>query len=348
MTEVPRRRFRLCSKGALKRLIVLGILIVMALGWGYLSMIRMPGRSFAGPLPTLTTPQAELAAELRRDVVMLAETIGKRNFLNPKGLQQAETFLEQELNNAGYTAQRQTFDTLGTPVCNIEAELLGSTKPDEILVIGAHYDSVDDCPAANDNGSGVAGTLAIARRLISTGFKPDRTIRFVLFVNEEPPNFQTELMGSLVYAKRCQQRGENIVGMISLETIGYYSDAPNSQQYPIAPIGWLYPDQGNFLAFVGNFGSRALVRQSIESFRKQAQFPSEGAALPGFITGVDWSDHWGFWQAGYPALMVTDTAIFRYPHYHLNSDTPDKLDYDRTARVAEGLQAVVKELAGGR
>jgi hypothetical protein len=108
----------------------------------------------------------------------------------------------------------------------------------------------------------------------------------------------------------------------------------------------VYPATGNFIAFVGNYGSRRLVRQVVGSFRRQAEFPSEGGAVPGFLPGIGWSDHWSFWQEGYPALMVTDTAPFRYPHYHRVTDTPDKLDYDRTARVVSGLEAVVRELAG--
>ncbi len=164
------------------------------------------------------------------------------------------------------------------------------------------------------------------------------------FVNEEPPYFQSAQMGSWVYAKACHDRDENVVAMISLETIGYYSDAPNSQHYPF-PFGLLYPSTADFIAFVGNTASRALVRETVASFRRHAQFPSEGAAVPGWITGVGWSDHWAFWQEGYPALMVTDTAPFRYPHYHDSTDTPDKLDYERFARVVDGLAGVVGDLA---
>jgi Zn-dependent M28 family amino/carboxypeptidase len=245
---------------------------------------------------------------------------------------------------------------MGMDVHNLEVEIRGTTKPDEIVIIGAHYDNVDDCPAANDNGSGVAATLALARRfapnLSHPGetpgpplfVPPARTLRFVLFVNEEPPNFQTEDMGSLVYARACRERGDNIVAMLSLETIGCYSNEPGSQTYPIKPIGWLYPNTGNFIAFVGDYRSRRLVRQAIGTFRQSTQFPSEGAALPGWIAGVGWSDHWAFWQAGYPAVMVTDTAPFRYPHYHKTSDTPEKLDYQQMARVTKGIEAVMRDL----
>lgn len=312
------------------------------------TMIRMPGRSFRGPLPRLTDAQRALADELFRDVDMLAGVIGKRNVYYAKGLAAAAESLERSLTDAGYAVERQSYEVFGVRCDNLIVEIAGATWPDEIIIVGAHYDSVDDSPAANDNASGVAATLALARRFTQNTQPPARTLRFVLFVNEEPPHFQTEAMGSLVYARRCHARGESIAGMISLETIGCYSDEPGSQQYPIAPIGWLYPDTGNFIGFVCNTASRALVRAAIKSFRAHAQFPSEGAALPGWITGVGWSDQWSFWQCGYPALMITDTAPFRYPHYHTEHDTPDKIDYQRMARVVEGLEAVVAELASDR
>jgi hypothetical protein len=337
------RRFQIITKRGLLRLLALIIVLAVALTALYLTMIRMPGKSFRGELPPLTESQGVLEAELRRDVDMLGGIIGQRNLSYPKGLQAAVDFLERSFINAGYQPQRQTFEVFGSECCNIEVELTGATKADEIIIVGAHYDSEGDNPAANDNGSGVAATLAIARRM--AGKPQSRTVRFVLFVNEEPPYFQTDDMGSVVYAKRCRARNENIVGMISLETIGYYSDEPDSQSYPIAPIGWLYPKQGNFIGFVGNHDSRALVRDAIGSFRTHAKFPSEGAALPGWITGVGWSDHWAFWQQGYPALMVTDTALFRYPHYHKVTDTPDKLNYQGMARVVDGMHQVVLNLA---
>jgi len=351
------RSFRFVSRAALKRLAILLVTLVLALCWCWWAMIRMPGTSYSGPLPPLSQSQSALSAQLHRDVDFLATTIGQRNVRYPDGLSRAVEFLDRSLREMGYAVQRQEFNSFGTSVCNLEVEVAGVNKPDEIVVIGAHYDSVDDSPAANDNGSGAAATLALARMFAPSAAgrdggpsalraaAPDRTIRFVLFVNEEPPFFKTADMGSLVYARRCAERGEKIVGMLSLETIGCYSDQPGSQQYPVKPIGWLYPDRGNFIAFVGNYRSRALVRQAIGSFRTSAQFPSEGAALPGWITGVDWSDHWSFWQAGYPALMITDTALFRYPHYHQDTDTADRLEYDRMARVVEGLKAVTDDLA---
>jgi Zn-dependent M28 family amino/carboxypeptidase len=302
----------------------------------------MPGQSHRGPLPPATADQQQLAARLKAHVTTLATDIGDRNVYRPQALQQSIDFLTKTMRDLGYDVRSQPFEARGVTVQNLEAELKGGDRADEILVVGAHYDSVRGCPAANDNGSGVAAVLEIARALKDA--KSSRTIRFAFFVNEEPPFFQGEEMGSVVYAKACRARNEKIVGMLSLETIGYYSDAKGSQKYP-APFDQYFPDEGNFIAFVGNEASAEFVREFVGAFRAHAQFPSEGAAVPGHIMGIGFSDHWSFWQQDYPALMVTDTAMFRYSHYHRDTDTPDKIDYDRTARVVEGVTAAVKELA---
>jgi Zn-dependent M28 family amino/carboxypeptidase len=213
-------------------------------------------------------------------------------------------------------------------------------------LIGAHYDSVFGAPGANDNGSGVAALLALARRL--HGPPNEQTLRLVAFVNEEPGYFQGAQMGSFVYAGRCRQHGDRIRAMISLETIGYFSHQPGSQHYPIPGLGLLYPGTGNYIGFVSNVASRKLLRNALGEFRRAARVPSEGAALPASIPGVGWSDQWSFWRHGYPGIMVTDTAPFRYPHYHKASDTPDKLDYDTMTRVVAGLERVIRHLANPR
>jgi Zn-dependent M28 family amino/carboxypeptidase len=198
---------------------------------------------------------------------------------------------------------------------------------------------------ANDNASGVAATLELARLL--EGSRLRKTIRFVLFVNEEPPNFQTNRMGSLVYARELRSGGVPVTAMISLETIGFYSEAEGSQWYP-AGLGYFYPSRGDFIGFVGNSDSRDLVRRSIRAFRASTNFPSEGLAGPADWPGVGWSDHWSFWQENVPAIMITDTAPFRYPYYHTPLDTSDKVDFARMARVVEGIQRVVESLANER
>jgi Zn-dependent M28 family amino/carboxypeptidase len=308
-------------------------------------MLRFPGESYRGPLPALTDSEAALGEALRRDLLVLAQTIGERNVYLPAKLAETVAFIERGFVEAGYHVQRQSLLAEGQTCQNLEVELPGSQRPAEIVIVGAHYDSVRGCPGANDNGSGVVATLALARALAHS--KPARTVRFVAFANEESPFFGTPAMGAVAYARRCRERRENIVGMISLETIGYYSDVEKSQRYP-APFNLFYPSTGNFIGFIGNIRSRQLVRAAIVAFRQETRFPSEGAALPEAVPGVGWSDHWAFWQEGYQAMMVTDTAPFRYPHYHTPQDTPDKLDYDRMARVVAGLEKMLGHLLASR
>jgi Zn-dependent M28 family amino/carboxypeptidase len=305
-------------------------------------MIRMPGQSHQGPLPTLTDEQRTLAQELHSHVQMLAGQIGERNVFHHDRLVMAADYIRETLAGAGYEVRLQPYEVAGKICENIEAEVRGGKRPDDIIVIGAHYDSVQGSPGANDNASGVAATLALARAFAET--TPARTLRFVSFANEEPPLFQTEHMGSRVYAMRSRERGENIVLMLSLETIGYYSDEPGSQHL-LFPLSLIYPSTGNFIAFVSNSENGFLVRQLVGSFRQQARFPSEGGALWGLIPGVGWSDHWAFWKEGYPAVMVTDTAPFRYPAYHSPADRPELVQYERMSRVVSGLQAVIVEMA---
>jgi len=307
-------------------------------------MTSMPGTSYSGPLEPLSVRETELRDRLRAHVEKLAGEIGARCVSHPEGLRQAAAYINKAFASPGYEVSRQSFEADGETCHNLEVEIPGKNRREEIVVIGAHYDTAGSNPGANDNGTGVAAVLELAHSFARTA--PSRTLRFVAFVNEEPPYFQTDLMGSRVYAKRCRERGENVVAMMSLETMGYYSDVDGSQQYPF-PFSSFYPSTGNFIGFVGNFGSRSLIRKVIGIFRDQVDFPSEGGAIAGWVPGVGWSDHWSFWKEGYPALMVTDTAPFRYPHYHSMQDTPAKVDYDRLARVVAGLESVIAELANG-
>jgi Zn-dependent M28 family amino/carboxypeptidase len=302
----------------------------------------MPGRSHRGSLPPADEGLLQLALELRRHVAQLAEEIGERNVLHcPERLAQAADYIEAEFTDAGFDVKRQEYEVSATICCNLEVEIPGTSRPDEIVIIGAHYDSVPDSPAANDNASGVAAILSLARSFAAS--PGDRTLRFVAFVNEEKPFAHTSQMGSWVYARRCRELGEKVMAMASLETIGYYCDEPGSQEYP-TPIGLLYPSTGNFIAFVGNTRYGWLVRQVVAAFRRNEPFPSEGGVLPESIPNIGFSDHWSFWQGGYPALMVTDTANFRYPYYHTSEDTVDKIDFERMARVFRGLKGVVAVL----
>jgi Zn-dependent M28 family amino/carboxypeptidase len=304
-------------------------------------MTSMPGESHDGPLLPLSPQEAETSINLRNHVASLAGRIGERNLTAYNQLQATAAYIEDALKSEGYRVDSQEYVTENRKVRNLIAEIPGAGRAGEIVIVGAHYDTAYDCPGADDNTSGVAALLELARLLHGT--HPARTIRFVAFVNEEPPWFQTEAMGSWVYAKHLHKLNENIVAALSIETVGMYSDSPDSQHYP-AGFAALYPSKGNFIGFIGNLSSRTLVREAVASFRKAARFPSEGAAVPAWIQGVGWSDHWSFWKEGYPAIMVTDTAPFRNPNYHQPSDKPGTLDYDRMARVVHGLAAVVHDL----
>ena len=318
----------------------IALVVVALLGLVWFWGIRMPGKNISAPA-VLTEDEKNLRAELVADVKTLAGDIGERNLNRYPQLQAAAEFIETSLAGAGLTPLRQTYELRGRACHNLEAEIPG--KRPEIFVVGAHYDSVSGSPGANDNGSGVAALLALARRF--AGKPCGQTLRFVAFANEEPPYFQTEEMGSLVYAKRCKERGDRISGMISLETIGYFSDEAGSQKYPAPGLRFFYPGKGNFIGFASDRGSGPLLRRAVSAFRQAKKLPCEGASLPAAIPGIGWSDHWAFWECGYPAVMVTDTAPFRYPHYHESTDTPDKLDYDRFTLVVSGMESVIRELA---
>ena len=336
---------QLVNRAALVRVAVFSILLGMLFLLGWFTMMRMPGKSYRGSLPPLTRQESAFRNALRQDVEKLANEIGERSVQQYTRLATAANFIEATLAAAGYEVHRQGYEMEGKTYYNIEVEIAGANQADEIVIIGGHYDSVFGCPGANDNATGVAALLALAHAF--AGKKSARTLRFVFFVNEEPPYFQTPQMGSVVYAKRCRKRGEKVVAMLSLETIGCYSDEKNSQSYPF-PFSLFYPSTGNFITFVGNTSSRRLVRDVVASFRRHARFPSEGAAIFGTIPGIGWSDHWGFWQEDYPGVMVTDTAPFRYSYYHTAADTSDKIEYDRMARVVAGIERVVADLAEGK
>jgi len=338
-----RRRFRFVTRRALLRLAVLFAVIALFLAWCSWTMLRMPGSSFAGPAPVLDPALDELASRLKRDVVHLGSEIGPRNTAYLSALRKSESYLRDRLAESGRPVQSMSFMTAdGTECTNFWIEYPATTAREEIIVVGAHYDSFESSPGANDNGTGVAAVLALADRLREEA--PERrALRLALFVNEEPPYFQTDDMGSLRLARAWKAQGAAITAMISLETIGCFHDEEDSQRYPI-PLGGAYPTTGNFLGFVGPFGSRDLVRRSIALFREHGRLPSEGAALPGFVPGISWSDHWAFAQQGWPAIMVTDTAPFRYAHYHEQTDMPQQVDFRRLALVVEGMEQVIASL----
>ncbi len=314
--------------------------LVLAAGLGACS-VWMPGRSFDGTPPPLSASQSATATRLRAHVEMLAGTIGERNWPHYDELERARAYIAVQLAQCGYLVSDQPYVFKGETFHNVEARR--DDRPGPFIVIGAHYDSVEGSPGANDNASGVATLIELACALHQQPV--DMPLRFVAFANEEPPYFNGgEGMGSVAYVEQFKDARTRIAWMMSLETVGLYRDAPGSQRYP-SGVGWLYPERGNFIAFVANPASRRLLHQLIGAFRDTATLPSEGAALPASLPGVAWSDHRSFWDADIPAVMVTDTAPFRDDAYHQDFDTPERLNYDNMARLVDGLANAVRVAA---
>jgi len=312
-------------------LTLLAALLIPA-GVAYQLMIDVKPRRRAAPASDAAA-LAVLQTALMRHVQALGGDIGERNLERPAALRAAADYIRGVWTREGFTVAEERFQAEGQLCANLVVEERG-TDPSRGIVVGG---------APNDNGTGVALLLEMARALKGSGLP--RTIRYVAFANEERPHFGTDAMGSWVHAAAARRRGDSIHGMLSLETVGYYVDAPKSQRYP-APFSLLYPSTGNFLAVVGNLRSRRLVVDFLRHFTDASDFPVEGVATLESISGIGWSDQWAFWREGYPALMVTDTAPFRYPDYHGTRDLPDRITAREFARVARGIIQAVRGLAG--
>lgn len=277
---------------------------------------------------------SETIGRLTAHVQTLAADIGERNILLPAALHAAERYIGQQWKVQGYSVNRLPYTVKGIECANLEVARYGGHYPMDSILIGAHYDTVFGSPGADDNASGVAALLELSHLFAKS--EPERTVRFVAFVNEEAPFFAGRHMGSMIYAKAARQRGDQIRFMVSLEMLGCYYDTPNSQRYPVL-LKYMYPDRGNFIAFVSNRKSRNSLLCLVRAFRQYSEFPVEYLSAPIFVPGVALSDHFSFWRQGYSALMVTDTAFYRNPWYHTAGDLPDKLNYVSFAAVVQGL-----------
>lgn len=305
---------------------------------------RLESKPEPEPEPkTEPEPDPELVSALRGHVRVLAGEIGGRGLGYGTSLDAAAAYIREQWTAQGYEVRAQTFAVGEGEVANLFVRIPGRSPA--LVVIGAHYDTCEGNPGADDNGSGVAALLELSRRLAGT--EPEFSVHLVAFANEEPPYFKDpSTMGSAVYARSLREQGEEVEAMLSLESIGYYSDVPGSQRYP-AIIAALYPKTGNFVAVVGKNGSRPLIRRVVRALETHGGVPVESIAAPASITGIDWSDHWSFWEQGWSqAVMVTDTATYRNPHYHQMTDRPETLDYRRLGLVTEALERTIRELAG--
>ncbi len=302
---------------------------------------RSPGTLHPPSDDPLTQAQVQLRDEMTRDVRTLSAQIGPRNAAyTPQNILAAEQWLLEALSVSGLDARRIEVKMGNGSVANIEVSFPGNKNADEILVIGAHYDTVFDSPGANDNASGVSMLLAAARRLGDA--KIDRTVRIVFFVNEEYPFSWGIQMGSKVYARHCRENGDNIVAMIAVDSVGYFSNKPGSQKYPIFALN--LPKKANFIAFGSNLENAPLLDRVVSVFQNETALPSIGAASDS--KHASRGDHAAFWWSGYPGIMMSDTSEFRDPHYHSSTDRAENLNYDEMARLADGFIATIIELAG--
>lgn len=322
-----------------KILLTLLLLLVFALSV-LLILITQPFTDAAhhGPLPS--APQEALKAH----VLKLAEEFSPRSFDDPENLEAAAKYIEERLVDAGGRVTRQPFKAKGRQYSNIIASFGPENGP--VVIVGAHYDSfkneLNDNPGADDNASGVAGLLELARMLGAN--RPEKRVDLVAYCLEEPPFFGTRDMGSAVHAASLHSGGENVIAMICLEMIGYFNDEKDSQSYPVPGMTAIYPSQGNFIAIVGRFQETVVSYKVKHAMKGASGLPVKSINIPGILSGLDFSDHRNFWQYGYKAVMITNTAFYRNPAYHTAEDTADRLDYRRMALVVRGVYAAVQSL----
>ncbi len=286
------------------------------------------------------TPKVDGIA-LEKHVRMLAETFRPRDCGHADNLDQTAAYLSEQLRNVGGRISEQTFVVDGITRRNVIARF--GPEEGSRIVVGAHYDACGPFPAADDNASGVAGLLELARLLGQ--HPPIAPVEIVAFTLEEPPFFRTGNMGSARHAALLKANHIQVRAMLSLEMIGYFSDQENSQTYPVRVMDAVYPSKGNYISVVGDMNSIRLVRRVKTSMRQATTLPVVSCNAPRSVPGIDFSDHYQYWDAGFPAVMITDTADNRNFAYHTAGDTADRLDYGRMAQVVQGVYEAVTELS---
>ncbi len=314
---------------------------LVGLAW---AMTWMPGESFRAAPPPLSAPQTARRARLEADLTALAGTIGERNLRVPEGLAAAADRIERAFIQAGWSVSSSPFTCRGQTVRNLIADRPGTDPNADIVLLGAHYDSVERSTGADDNASGVAVLLEAARALGQ--YSSVHPIRLVAFVNEEPPWFHTARMGSRVLAQQFAARGDRLGQVLVMDAVGFFCD-DDCQRYP-PPFQWFFPKQGNFLAVVTRAADWLRLRDIVGLMRTTATLPTEGLAAPRWLPGIDYSDHAEFWNVGYPGILLTDAPTYRNPNYHRMSDTPDTVDLERLTRTADAVIDVVRALAARR
>lgn len=316
-------------------LITLGFVGLLLAAWFTFTQPVIFGGAAQGNSPPVD------AARLEAHVRLLSETFSPRDAGHPENLDRAAAYLRQEFERAKAAVSEQPFQVGGRTYRNVVASYGPRTK--ELIVVGAHYDTAGPLPGADDNASGVAGLIELAQLLGKTS--PAMRVELVAFALEEPPYFRSPSMGSAIHAASLKAQGLDVRAMFSLEMIGYFSDQPDSQQYPVSILKTLYPSRGNFIAVVGKTDQGRIIRRVKKAMIGASPLPVYSINAPRSIPGVDFSDHLNYWNEGYDAVMITDTAFYRNRNYHTFADTPDTLDYERMAMVVQGVYAAVNDLS---
>ena len=332
------------SRNLKKALLALALFFMGLLCFSLWTMVKCEGKWHGEPIKKQkTTDLIEIRKGLKRDIAYM-QGLGPRNSVDGatyENLCRCEAWIRQRWQSQGYPVKTQSFYFEGREYSNLEIEIRGRTSASEIIIVSAQYDTLPNSPGANNNGSGVAVLLALSDLLRND--TPDRTLRLVNFVNEEDPFFDTEMMGSHQYAKRSASLREDIRVMLSLDSLGIYRDEPGSQKLPI-PFSLFYPSRGNFLAFIGDIGSRQSIVEATRGFKKGSSFPIEAGVVPKWVKGAGWSDHLSFWKFGYPGIMVTDTGGFRSSSHTTREDTLEKLNFEAMSRIVLGMYGSIQEL----
>jgi len=320
------------------------LIILLAIIFNYYDLNRTVYKNAV--LIKRSMPKDINKSNLSKSVLKLSDDIGSRGYNQKDALGKSIEYISSEFKSYGYDLNIQTYTVNDIKYQNIWVEKKGAISPDKVLVVGAHYDTVIGTPGADDNASGVAGLLELARLLADVPM--DKTVQFVAFTLEEPPFFRTRHMGSYIYAKSLKDKVADVEGMICLESIGYFVDAPGSQMFPLPFLRFIYPEKGNFITFVSDLSSKGFLERAKKSFMNGTDLPIESFSALSIVPGVDLSDHRSFWKFGYKAIMVTDTAFYRNPNYHGPGDLADTLDYARMAEVVLGVRMTILDLAGSK
>lgn len=316
-------------------LIILGLFVLFLFGiWFWMTQPAVPAVANITPPPVLP-------ARLETHVRTLSSEFIPRDYLHPENLDRVAAYIHREFDLANGETVDAPYQVKGKTYRNVIASF-GPETPARI-VIGAHYDAAGPLPAADDNASGVAGLIELAHLLGQ--HPPSMRVELVAYTLEEPPYFHTDAMGSAHHARALKAAGVTVRMMLSLEMIGFFSDAPGSQLYPSPLLRAFYPSTGNFISIVGSTTQGLQVRRVKAAMRAATPLPVHSINAPALIPGVDYSDHLNYWNAGYPALMITDTAFYRNTAYHTPHDTPDRLNYQRMAMVVQGVYAAIGELS---